>query len=128
MNNHKSYVVFAFFIILATTLNFGFAIGNISTPEHHPLIELFLAIIVNLIALTLKFGARSQMDATQLATSFVSCVLLITAAFIWHFSSTSEILISNMPSIVCLSWGAFLANILSIIILITDSVANKRLN
>jgi hypothetical protein len=128
MNNHKSFVIFAFFIVLATTLNFGFAIGNLNNPDHHPLIELFIALVINLIALAMKFGARSQMDSTQLATSFVSCVQLIIAAMIWHFTSSEKELIEVLPSIVCLAWGAFLANIISIVILVLDSIVNKRVN
>ena len=39
-------VFFAFFIILATTLNFGFFIGDIDNINHHNQFELFFAIIV----------------------------------------------------------------------------------
>ncbi len=125
MGNHTGHVIFSFFIILATTLNFGFAVGDMSNENHHSLTELVLAISINIIALTLKFGAKSKMDATQLATSLVSCILLISAAFIWHFSTPEEMAI-NIISIVSLSWGAFLANIASIAILILDSMSNKR--
>ena len=33
MNSEK--VIFAFFIVLALTLNFGFFIGDIDNPVHH---------------------------------------------------------------------------------------------
>ena len=58
MNLEK--VVFGFFIILAATLNFGFFIGDFDNPNHHPVYELFAAIVVNLIATVLKFGDRTQ--------------------------------------------------------------------
>ena len=67
MNLEK--VVFAFFIVLAATLNFGFFIGDIDRPELHHVGEFAAALIVNLIATSLKFGERSHMGATQLATS-----------------------------------------------------------
>ena len=44
MNLEK--VVFGFFIVLALTLNFGFFIGDIDNPDHHDIVELFLAIVV----------------------------------------------------------------------------------
>ncbi len=48
MNLEK--VIFGFFIVLALSLNFGFFVGDIENPDHHGIVELFLVIIVNLIA------------------------------------------------------------------------------
>ena len=48
MNLEK--VVFAFFSILALTLNFGFFIGELDDPAHHNAYELFAALVVSLIA------------------------------------------------------------------------------
>ncbi len=45
MNLEK--VFFAFFIVLALTLNFGFFTGEIDNPAHHHSIELIAAIIIN---------------------------------------------------------------------------------
>ena len=42
MNLEK--VIFAFFIVLALTLNFGFFIGDIDDPVHHNVYELYAAI------------------------------------------------------------------------------------
>jgi len=58
MNLEK--VIFAFFIVLALTLNFGFFLGDIDNPVHHNVYELYAAIVVSLIATVLKFGDRSQ--------------------------------------------------------------------
>ena len=44
MNLEK--VVFAFFSILALTLNFGFFIGELDDPAHHNAYELFAALVV----------------------------------------------------------------------------------
>lgn len=57
MNLEK--VTFAFFIILALTLNFGFFIGDIDNAVHRSVYELFAAIVVSLIATIMKFGDRS---------------------------------------------------------------------
>ena len=81
MNLEK--VFFGFFIVLALTLNFGFFIGDIDNPDHHDIIELFLAIVVNLIATGLKLGDRSHIGAILLATSLVADLQLIGAAVVW---------------------------------------------
>ena len=58
MNLEK--VVFAFFILLAATLNFGFFIGDIANPELHSVYELFRQSSSAMIATVLKFGDRTQ--------------------------------------------------------------------
>ena len=47
MNSEK--VVFGFFVLLAATLNFGYVPGEIGNPLHHNAIELYAAVVVNLI-------------------------------------------------------------------------------
>ena len=80
-------VVFAFFIVLALTLNFGFFLGDIDNPDHHEPFELGAAIVVSLIATVLKFGDRSPMGSTLLATSLVADLQLIVAATLWGFAA-----------------------------------------
>ena len=80
MNIEK--VIFGFFIILALTLNFGFVMGEIEDPEHHNVMEFFAVILVNLIAMGLKLGDRSQIGALLLATSLVAVLQLISAAIV----------------------------------------------
>ena len=46
-------VMFAFVIVLALTLNVGFVVGDIDNPAHHDAMELFLALVVSLIATAL---------------------------------------------------------------------------
>ena len=127
MNPEK--VVFGFFIVLALTLNFGFFVGEIENPDHHHVYELFAVIVVNLIATVLKFGDRSQMGALLLATSLVAILQLIAAAVVWTFAVhvvgtglTAEV----MASIVSLSGGAMLANVISVILLIIETVMLRR--
>ena len=54
MNTQR--VWFAFFIVLALTLNFGFFVGEIDNPLHHNPYELFFALVVSLIATVLKLA------------------------------------------------------------------------
>ena len=122
-------VVFGFFIVLALTLNFGFFLGEIDNPEHHGIVELFLVIIVNLIATGLKLGDRSQMGAVLLATSLVADLQLVGAAIVWaiavHVTGTG-LVPSVMAGIVSLSGGALLANIISVTMLAVETVMLRR--
>lgn len=127
MNLEK--VVFSFFIILALTVNFGFFLGDIDNPDHHDIIELFLAIVVNLIATGLKLGDRSQIGAVLLATSLVACLQLIAAAITWAIAvHVMEIGLTPtiMASIVSLSGGALVANIISVAMVVTETLMLRR--
>ena len=127
MNPEK--VVFGFFIVLALTLNFGFFVGDIENPAHHHVYELFAVVFVNLIATVLKFGDRSQMGALLLATSFVAILQLIAAALVWTFAVhvyATGLTPVVMASIVSLSGGAMLANVISVVLLIIETVMLRR--
>lgn len=122
-------VVFAFFIVLALTLNFGFFLGDIDNPDHHEPFELGAAIVVSLIATVLKFGDRSPMGSTLLATSLVADLQLIVAATLWGFAANfGEPGVSDrvFVSIVSLSGGALLANLISVAILVVETVTVRR--
>jgi Ca2+/H+ antiporter, TMEM165/GDT1 family len=127
MNLEK--VLFAFFSILALTLNYGFFVGELDNPAHHNAYELFAALVVSLIATIMKFGDRAHIGALLLATSLVADLQLITAALIWGFVLyIAEIPLSShaMASIVSLSGGALLANLISVILLVVETVTFRR--
>ncbi|ABI57867.1 DUF6394 family protein [Alkalilimnicola ehrlichii MLHE-1] len=127
MNLEK--VVFGFFILLALTLNFGFFIGEIDNPEHHAVYELYAAIVVNLIATVLKFGERTQIGAILLASSLVADLQLIAAAVLWGVAVYgTEVGLTPMvtASIVSLSGGALLANLVSVTLLIIETTKMHR--
>ena len=128
MNLEK--VVFGFFVLLAATLNFGFFVGDISDPELHNVYELFAAVVVNLIATVLKFGDRTQIGAVHLATSLVADLQLIAAAVSWAFaarvSSDGAIDGAEMAAIVSLSAGALFANVVSVVLLVFETVSYQR--
>jgi hypothetical protein len=124
MNLEK--VVFGFFVLLAATLNFGFFIGDISKPALHNVYELFAAVVVSLIATVLKFGDRTQIGAVHLATSLVADLQLIAAAVVWGIASNvSETGMTEhaMASVVSLSGGALLANLVSVVLLVVETVS-----
>ena len=127
MNPEK--VAFGFFIVLALTLNFGFVIGEIDNPDHHHVYELFAVIVVNLIATILKFGDRTQMGAVLLATSLVAMLQLFAAAFVWGAAvHVTEVGLTPVvvSSIVSLSGGAMLANVISVVLLVIETVMLRR--
>jgi len=126
MNTQR--VWFAFFTVLALTLNFGFFVGEIDNPDHHNLYQFFFALIVSLIATILKIGDRSHLGAVLLATSLVADLQLIAAAVIWGYGSqvTGHVSGSVMASIVSLAGGAMLANVTSVILLIAETIQLKR--
>ncbi|MBX3686458.1 MAG: hypothetical protein KF909_09995 [Rhodocyclaceae bacterium] len=127
MNLEK--VIFGFFIVLAATLNFGFFIGDLDNPVHHDVYELFAAIVVNLIATVLKFGDRTQIGAIHLSTSLVADLQLLAAAVVWGYGTTvaGAALSADLTSkIVSLSGGALFANVVSVIILIAETIMQRR--
>ena len=127
MNLQK--VWFAFFIMLALTLNFSFFVGEIDNPDHHHVYELFAAIIVSLIATVMKFGDRSHLGAVLLAASLVADLQLISAAVLWGVAA--HMLDLNlqgaiMATIVSFSGGALVANVISVVLLITETIQARR--
>jgi hypothetical protein len=127
MNTEK--VLFAFFIVLALTLNFGFFIGDISVAAHHNVYELFAALVVSVIATILKLGDRTHLGAVFLATSLVADLQLIGAAIIWGAAeqlSSTGMTSDIMASIVSLSGGALLANFTSVALLLAETFSVRR--
>jgi hypothetical protein len=124
MNLEK--VVFGFFVLLAATLNFGFFIGDISDPALHNVYELFAAVVVSLIATVLKFGDRTQIGAVHLATSLVADLQLIAACVVWAIAenvSGTGMSEHSTASVVSLSGGALLANVVSVVLLVVETLS-----
>lgn len=126
MNLEK--VVFAFFIVLALTLNFGFYVGEIDNPVHHSIYELYAALVVSLIATVLKLGDRTHLGAVLLATSLVADLQLIAAAIVWAYADhvAGGMTPHIMTAIVSLSGGALLANLTSVVLFIAETLAIRR--
>lgn len=128
MNLEK--VIFAFFSLLALTLNFSFFIGDVQDPIQHHAYELFAALVVSLIATVMKLGDRAHIGALLLATSLVADLQLIAAALVWGVTLYAEpdgvMTPSVMSSIVSLSGGALLANLTSVTLLVAETVTFRR--
>ncbi|MEB3019452.1 DUF6394 family protein [[Mycobacterium] crassicus] len=127
MNLEK--VVFGFFVLLAATLNFGFFVGDVGDPVIHNAWELFLALIVAFITSILKFGDRTQLGAVHLATSLVALLQLVAAAGMWVYYTQVSIYGLDQhatASVVSLSGGALLANIVSVTLLVVETASFRR--
>jgi len=127
MNAEK--VVFSFFIVLALTLNFGFFMGEMDDHSHHNIYELFGTIVVNMIAMGLKLGDRTQVGAVLLSTSMVANLQLIAGALVWGYTTQISgvgLTPSNVSVIVSLSGGALIANVISVVILVSETLMSRR--
>ncbi len=95
----------------------------------HNVYELFAAVVVSLVATVLKFGDRTQIGAVHLATSLVADLQLIAAAVVWAMaeqSSPGSISAHATASVVSLSGGALLANLVSVVLLVVETVSFRR--
>ena len=122
-------VIFGFFILLALTLNIVFVMGEIDNFKHHTVWVLTIAILVSLVATGLKLGDRTQVGAILLAASLVADLLLITARIVWVVAEEDPTIGPSpeaMVSIVSLAIGALVANIVSAVILIGDTLMSRR--
>jgi hypothetical protein len=127
MNLEK--VIFGAFIILACTLNFGFFVGDISDPRHHHELELAATVVVNLIAMTLKFGDRTHIGAVHLATSIVAVIQLLAASLVWLWATRISSTVTEgemIATVVSLSGGALVANFISVALLIGETLRRTR--
>jgi hypothetical protein len=122
-------VVFGFVIILALAFTYAFVMGDIDNPGHHNVWLLTIAILINLIATGLKLGDRSQVGALLLASSLVADLLLITARIIWVIDESQSTLgpgPESMANIVSLAGGALLASIVTVVIVVSDTLISRR--
>jgi hypothetical protein len=121
-------VVFGFFILLAATVNFGFVYGDPSNPALHNHWELFAAITVNLIAAVLKFGDRTHIGGVHLASSLVALLQLLAAGVVWVLAFSHGLAESPQAtsSVVSLAAGALLANIVSVVIMVVETMMQRR--
>ena len=77
----------------------------------------------------MKFGDRSHVGAVLLASSLVADLQLIAAAVVWGvtvYGMSLELSPHAMASIVSLSGGALLANIVSVVILTVETTLHRH--
>lgn len=121
-------ILFAFVIVLALTLNVGFVFGNPEIIAYHDPYDLCIALVVSLIATVMKFGERSLLGSTMLATSLVADVQLIAAALVWGLRTMNGEAVDAAGSvmIVSLAAGAMVANVVSVVLLVIETASLRR--
>ena len=121
-------VLFAFVIVLALTLNVGFVVGDITDVDQHNVYELFAALTVSLLATVMKFGDRSALGSTMLATSLVADLQLIAAATAWGFYGQGGATLEphQVATVVSLAIGASVANVVSTVLLMIETTNLRR--
>jgi hypothetical protein len=121
-------ILFAFVIVLALTVNVGFVVGDLRHIADHNVYQLFAALVVSLIATVMKFGDRSLLGSTMLATSLVADVQLIAAATVWVIVVMDQPTVAQHDSVTILSLGigAMVANVISVILLVIETASLRR--
>lgn len=121
-------ILFAFVIVLALTLNVGFVYGDPEMIAYHDPYDLAIALVVSLVATVMKFGERSLLGSTMLATSLVADVQLIAAAVVWAVKTLDGAAIGPADSvmIVSLAMGAMVANVVSVVLLVIETASLRR--
>ncbi|MDP1533877.1 MAG: DUF6394 family protein [Rubrivivax sp.] len=114
--------------MLALTLNVGFVIGDLVDIAQHNVYELFAALVVSLIATVMKFGDRSPLGSTMLATSLVADLQLAAAAIGWGLYSQggAELAPHAVATVVSLAIGAVVANVVSVVLLVVEMASLRR--
>ena len=114
--------------MLALTVNVGFVVGDLRHIADHNVYQLFAALVVSLIATVMKFGDRSLLGSTMLATSLVADVQLIAAATVWVIVVMDQPTVAPHDSVTILSLGigAMVANVISVILLVIETASLRR--
>ena len=92
-------------------------------------VVVLLALVVSLVATVLKFGDRTQIGAVHLATSLVADLQLIAAAIVWTYAthaSAGGLTPHALASVVSLAVGALLANLVSVVMLVAETLSFQR--
>jgi hypothetical protein len=74
----------------------------------------------------LKFGDRTHVGAILLSTSLAADLQLISAAILWAAMAGEMDESSLITYIVSLSGGALMANFVSVILLISETISQRR--
>lgn len=122
-------MIFAVFVLLSATLNLSFFIGDLSDPAIHSVYQLFAVVVINFLATAMKLGDHTHVGAFHLAALLVADLQLVVAIVWWAYATniSSEGLSGPATAVVVsLSGGAALANLVSVILLVVDSVSSQR--
>jgi len=120
----NSYILFNTVIIFALTLNVGFVYGDADTPTLHHHYEYYAVVVMNIIAMIMKFGDESEQGQMLLSTSIVAVIQLLVGAFVWGVAESSFGLeaIETLHIVLGMSIGALVANLISVSIVLAKTL------
>ncbi len=102
----------AFFVMMSLTTTVGFVYDG--DPY-----ELIASVSFNLIATLLKLGSKKTLSAELLATSLAADLHLIPALIFYEMGFRQTL-------VEALAWGALVANVFSVVILIIETVLESK--
>lgn len=120
MATEKGLIVLAtFFIVMSLTTNIGFA-------EDHEAIELYMAVVLNILATLVKVGMkRGVLGMSSLGASVVADIHLIAAVAVGVGTVTAAGVVTSELAI-GLAYGAIYANLVSIGLLLIESAFEAK--
>ena len=78
----------------------------------------------------MKFGDRTQIGAVHLAAGLVAAPHLIAAAIVWTYTANvltdGALFAEQTATVVSLSGGALFANVVSVVLLVVETVSFQR--
>lgn len=104
-------VTFIFFVLMSLTSTIGFLFDK-------NVVMLFIAAGINILSTILKLGVRTQLSAEMMASSLVADLHLIPAFIAWQVFNDTQMATA-------LSIGALVANIVSMILILIESIKNN---
>lgn len=103
------WVTFFLLMALSTTVSYLY---------HGNGYELIIAVSMNLIATTLKVGDRRTTGAMTMAANLVADFHLVPALWTFYYFGNVELATS-------LAWGALVANIVSVVLLVAEAIMKE---
>lgn len=104
-------VTFIFFVLMSLTSTVGFLFDM-------NVVMLFIATGINILSTILKLGVRTQLSAEMMASSLVADLHLIPAFIALQ-------VFENIQMATALSIGALVANGVSIVLVLIESIKNN---
>ncbi len=96
---------------------------------HHNVYVLYAVFFVNVIATILKLGEHSPIGAVLLAASIAADLQLIAGILVWAvavYATDIGLSAAVMATVVSLGAGAMVANAVSVVLLVVETVMQPR--
>jgi len=121
------YILFNTVIIFALTLNVGFVYGDPNMLSLHHHYDYYAVLVMNILAMIMKFGDESEQGQMLLSTSIVAVIQLLIGAFVWGVSESSFGLteVETLHIVLGMSIGALVANLISVLIVLAKTLKSN---